>query len=408
MPVFVLPTLNETLLTAWLDAHYGMKLATFSALPLRHGRAYFRLTTDKGERLLLVVQPQPFSLDLVKTWQALYYDYGIQQIQPPPLRAKTGSYDTLLEGAHALLMPDIEGKPAASLTLDAGQRKQIGMLLAKLHGCKLLNEEKLPQETFDNPFAAAWQALAATTPASLATTPAPLATTPASLAPEPAPTASSLEDTQPSAVISDDNQPTEKLVALVDAAGSTESMPPLLAPSSDAAAPPVSAGDSAPASPVSAGDSAPAPKADTPAHPLAADWDALHAYYTAFAAACQRHSTNSALRKRFVACHADVNGNTLLQNNDAQWRLVPCDTLMLAPAERDLYQLAPLEDYMVGYHRLHESFTPDEELLAYYRQRDALVQLFALLQSDTPDADALSAWCAAHLQPNSRQITAAT
>lgn len=388
MPVFVLQT---PVLEAWLEAHYGMKFAAHSELSSHNGRAYHRLTNEKGEVFMLVTQAQPFGRDLIKTWQALYYDYGVRQIQLPPLRAKTGDYDTMLEGMHALLTPDITGKPASTLALDEQQTKQIGMMLAKLHGCKLLNEEKLPEETFENPFSTAWETLEGTlapdTTPSEETRPNPTIAINEDMLTEKFVTVSTSEETPTAPEIASTDTPTAIADAPITSEGAAPETGNISAPSTTA---------DAPAASESTALESPTPKEATPAHPLHAHQEALKAYYARFVEASKHYASKTELKKRFVACHGHVHGETLI-SVDEQWHLCPCDTFVLAPAERDFYQLSPLADYLAGYHRLNEGFMLDEVLVAYYQQRAALTALFDLLEQTPHRVDALLAWCDKHL-----------
>lgn len=107
----------------------------------------------------------------------------------------------------------------------------------------------------------------------------------------------------------------------------------------------------------------------------------IKANATALSEACE---TLTALRNearapcaRLAVCHADLHGWNLMQGDKLY--LLDWEGLVLAPPEADLFMLrgSPREkDFFDAYRQARPGFAPDERLIAYYRLRRTLEDLW--------------------------------
>jgi len=151
------PDISPHDLARWLKSLYAIRprRARFVA----HGECgwlYLIFTEPDGDQpdyVLKLTQPDlcregSFRQDVIVTHMALYYDHGLRQISPPPLRASTGLYINDLDGYQAKLLPYIAGTPVSELEFTASQQRKLGALIATLHRCKLHDDELPPVERF--------------------------------------------------------------------------------------------------------------------------------------------------------------------------------------------------------------------------------------------------------------------
>jgi spectinomycin phosphotransferase len=145
--------INSRQMGRWLVSNYDLKPQRARFLPYGECGWIYLIDTESSSYILKLKKPglcddSDFNEEIIKTHMALYYDYGIRQINEPPMRANTGQYINDLEGYDAILLPYIDGTPACDAELSDLHQRKLGSLIATLHRCKLHDDEVPPMETF--------------------------------------------------------------------------------------------------------------------------------------------------------------------------------------------------------------------------------------------------------------------
>lgn len=145
--------ISRTLITRWLAHYYELTASTITFWPGGDCSWIYFFATDDGQRYVLKITRDGLcsavmSPDVVKTLNALYYDYGIRQMSQPPLRATNGQYLVTLKDWQAVVIPFIDGQPMNYAALDERHARKLGALLATLHMCKLARNDLPPYEAF--------------------------------------------------------------------------------------------------------------------------------------------------------------------------------------------------------------------------------------------------------------------
>ena len=130
---------------------YGIDAVTMSSLPLgidRHN-AIYRVLGDDGSSYFLKLRRgnfRPISVML----QRYLSNQGIVQIIPP-LPTRDGNLWTRLKTGSLILYPFIHGHDGYQRDLTAGQWRELGRALSRIHSLKLPTDirDRLPQETYD-------------------------------------------------------------------------------------------------------------------------------------------------------------------------------------------------------------------------------------------------------------------
>jgi spectinomycin phosphotransferase len=141
-------------LVQWVGLIYQLEVQSLTFLPLGECSWCYQLTDSSGQTYLLKVaragncETPPMNDQTIRTLQALYYEFGINQMTPPPLRGATGQYVNALKSHTAVLLKYIEGTPANQVGLNEAQQRQLGALLARIHRSKLHLRERPMAETF--------------------------------------------------------------------------------------------------------------------------------------------------------------------------------------------------------------------------------------------------------------------
>lgn len=144
------PRISAAFLERWLKKHYQMTVQRVRFMPRGECSWGFVLDSPDGARYYLKLWQlglcgQTLTEARIQTMMTLYYEFGIQQMTPPPVRSlSSGSYINRLSRYQSVLLPWVEGYPATDQTLNEFQERQLGALLASLHLVKLATRE-LPQ-----------------------------------------------------------------------------------------------------------------------------------------------------------------------------------------------------------------------------------------------------------------------
>ncbi len=145
--------LTHDALYYWLLHTYHLAVEQLTFLP--HGECawVYRVADTSGEVFILKLwRPglcrTPYSVQGIQTVQALYYDFGITQMTPPPLRGANGLYINSLSPYEAVLLKYTDGITAAEATLTETQQRQIGALLGRIHRSKLHTRERPDLEDY--------------------------------------------------------------------------------------------------------------------------------------------------------------------------------------------------------------------------------------------------------------------
>ncbi|MGB1287303.1 MAG: phosphotransferase enzyme family protein [Aggregatilineales bacterium] len=142
-------------LTTWLQKLYALDIQAIRFFPQGECAWNYLVLSQSSERYILKLMKAgtcgdaPFSMPVITTMMALYYDFGITQMTPPPLRATSGEYINTLQGYTAVLLPFVDGKNVFQQdSLAERQQRMLGALMATLHNCKLQRDELPPMEDF--------------------------------------------------------------------------------------------------------------------------------------------------------------------------------------------------------------------------------------------------------------------
>jgi spectinomycin phosphotransferase len=148
------PDIHLNALHTWLAETYPLALKTLTFMP--QGECGWQYRAIDDDEVVYVLKLSQAGLcgtgqindQTIRAWQALYYEFGITQMPPPPLRGTTGAYINPLHDWTAILIKFIEGTPAYEKPLDEPQQRQLGTLMARLHRCKLHPRERPQTEDF--------------------------------------------------------------------------------------------------------------------------------------------------------------------------------------------------------------------------------------------------------------------
>lgn len=138
----------------WLIETYPLTVKTLEFMPYRECAWHYRVVDDTDAAYILKLSQNGLcgsgriSDQTIRAWQALYYEFGITQMPPPPLRGTTGAYINMLHDWTAVLVKYIEGTPAYQTALDETHQRLLGTLVARLHRCKLHPRERPQPEDF--------------------------------------------------------------------------------------------------------------------------------------------------------------------------------------------------------------------------------------------------------------------
>jgi len=151
------PKLSAKYLKKWLQRFYALQADRVQFMPRGECSWGFVITAQDGQRYFLKLWmdglcDRTMTPQVVKTMMALYYDFGINQMAPPPLRATTGQYVNKLERYDAVLLHFVPGIPATDSVLTQMQLKYLGVLLGNIHTCKISSTERPPMEDFSPHF----------------------------------------------------------------------------------------------------------------------------------------------------------------------------------------------------------------------------------------------------------------
>ncbi|MCU0511654.1 MAG: phosphotransferase [Anaerolineae bacterium] len=138
----------------WLHDTYGLACQHLSFIPAGECAWCYRLEDSHGTPYLLklsrggLCSHPPINERTIRAVQALYYEFGITQMPPPPLRGSTGQHVNHYERYTVVLLPYIDGTPARHATLEERHQRQLGALLGRIHRAKLHPRERPPVEDF--------------------------------------------------------------------------------------------------------------------------------------------------------------------------------------------------------------------------------------------------------------------
>jgi spectinomycin phosphotransferase len=148
------PELHADILQPWLNLHYNLVSHSLEFLPAGECGWHYLITGEDDTRYVLKLSrpdncsTPPMNQQAIQAVQALYYEFGINQMSPPPERATTGQYINTLRGYTAVLLHYVEGVPSHEQPLDETQQRQLGALLARIHRAKLHVRERPTAEDF--------------------------------------------------------------------------------------------------------------------------------------------------------------------------------------------------------------------------------------------------------------------
>lgn len=144
--------LTHDALYYWLLQTYHLASQQMTFLP--HGKCgwVYRVKANNEDFILKLWRPglcrTSYSMQGIQTVQALYYDFGITQMTPPPLRGTTGLYVNSLAPYEAVLLKYTEGVSADDTELSEIQQRQLGALLGRIHRSKLHTRERPDPEDY--------------------------------------------------------------------------------------------------------------------------------------------------------------------------------------------------------------------------------------------------------------------
>lgn len=144
--------LTHDALYYWLLQTYHLAANQMTFLPQGKCAWVYRVTANNEEFILKLWRHglcrMPYSVQGIQTVQALYYDFGITQMTPPPMRGSTGLYVNSLAPYEAVLLKYTEGVTAEDTDLTESQQRQIGALLGRIHRSKLHPRERPDAEDY--------------------------------------------------------------------------------------------------------------------------------------------------------------------------------------------------------------------------------------------------------------------
>ncbi len=148
------PDIHLDVLRDWLAETYPLGIKTLAFVPQGECGWQYRVIADDDATYVLKLSQSglcgsgQINDQTIRAWQALYYEFGITQMPPPPIRGTTGAYINLVRDWTAVLIKYLEGTPASEKPLDEPQQRQLGILIARLHRCKLHPRERPQTEDF--------------------------------------------------------------------------------------------------------------------------------------------------------------------------------------------------------------------------------------------------------------------
>jgi spectinomycin phosphotransferase len=144
--------LTHDALYYWLLQTYHLATQQMTFLPQGKCAWVYHIKANNEDFILKLWRPglcrTPYSVQGIQTVQALYYDFGITQMTPPPLRGTTGLYVNSLAPYEAVLLKYMEGVSAEDADLTEIQQRQLGALLGRIHRSKLHTRERPDQEDY--------------------------------------------------------------------------------------------------------------------------------------------------------------------------------------------------------------------------------------------------------------------
>lgn len=148
------PKLSEAFLERWLNKHYHLIPQRVRFMPRGECSWGFVLDAPDGQYFFLKLWQLGLcegnlTEDHIQTMMTLYYEFGLQQMTPPPVRSlSSGNFINRCSRYQAVLLPWVDGYPATDKPLNDFQQRQLGALLATLHSAKLAVRERPRQENF--------------------------------------------------------------------------------------------------------------------------------------------------------------------------------------------------------------------------------------------------------------------
>jgi len=144
--------LTHDALYYWLLQTYHLAPQQMTFLPQSKCAWIYRVTANNEDFILKLWRPglcrTPYSVQGIQTVQALYYDFGITQMTPPPLRGANGLYVNSLSPYEAVLLKYTDGITADETDLTEIQQRQLGSLLGRIHRSKLHTRERPDMEDY--------------------------------------------------------------------------------------------------------------------------------------------------------------------------------------------------------------------------------------------------------------------
>lgn len=152
------PKLSASFLNKWLNKHYRMTVRRVRFMPRGECSWGFVLTAEDDRHYFLKLWQRGLcehimTASAVQTLMTLYYDFGLRQITPPPLRSlSSGQYINRLSRYQAALLHWVDGYPVTDSPLTPVQQRRLGALVGTLHNCKLNTRERPPAEDYSPQF----------------------------------------------------------------------------------------------------------------------------------------------------------------------------------------------------------------------------------------------------------------
>lgn len=144
---------TRTYFKKWLAHLYNIRLERIAFVPGGECSWTYLFADDTGVRYVLKATrdglcSEQITPEIIRTLNALYYDFGIRQMSQPPIRAESGDYVNALKSCRATVTPFIAGKIAAEADMTENHARRLGALLGTLHNCKLGQNDLPPFEAF--------------------------------------------------------------------------------------------------------------------------------------------------------------------------------------------------------------------------------------------------------------------
>jgi spectinomycin phosphotransferase len=151
---------DETLIQ-WLNDTYNLEDVTLTFVPKGECSWGYIVAIREKPRYFLKLVKEGVCSDFptrqaIQAQMELFHDHGFQHMQPPPKRGK-GKYLNTLEDFTAQLLPYVAGKTPETLT--EAQEREWGLLMARLHRCKISEKEQPVLENFGESKIKAFKAL---------------------------------------------------------------------------------------------------------------------------------------------------------------------------------------------------------------------------------------------------------